>query len=123
MWRFYFVLAVACRSSQARNQTHTTAVTQAAAMTRLEPYSPLCQDVKVPSISLFFLATLQRMEFLGQRLDLSPSCDLCCGLGNAVSLTHCVGLGIEPVSLCCRNATDPIVPQQGIPESFDVYLL
>ena len=26
-------------------------------------------------------------------------------------LTHCAGLGIEPVSWCCRDAPDPIVPQ------------
>ena len=27
-------------------------------------------------------------------------------------LTHCAGLGSKPVSWCCRDASDPIVPQQ-----------
>jgi len=27
-------------------------------------------------------------------------------------LTHCTRLGIEPVSWCCRDAADPVAPQQ-----------
>ena len=30
-------------------------------------------------------------------------------------LTHCVQLGIEPVSQRCRDATNPIVPQRELP--------
>ena len=38
-----------------------------------------------------FIATLWRMEFLGQGSDLSPSWDLSCSCSNTGSLTHCVG--------------------------------
>ena len=31
-------------------------------------------------------------------------------------LTHCDGLGIEPASWHCRDAADPGVPQQVLPE-------
>ena len=57
----------------------------------------------------FFFAALRRMEFLGQESDLSRSCDLRCSGGNARSLTHCAGLGMEPVSQGSRDTTDPIV--------------
>ena len=30
-------------------------------------------------------------------------------------LTYCSGLGIEPVSWCCRDAADPVVPQRELP--------
>ena len=53
-----------------------------------------------------FLATLRRMEFLGQGSDLSYSCH------NARSLTNSAGLRSEPVPWCCRDAMDPIAPQQ-----------
>ena len=36
---------------------------------------------------------------------------------NTRSLTYCAGLGIEPVSQCCRNTTDHIVPVE-IPDYF-----
>ena len=52
------------------------------------------------------------MEFPGQGSDPSHSCDLCCSCSNAGSLTHCVRLGIEPVSWCCRDMDDPIEPQR-----------
>ena len=32
--------------------------------------------------------------------------------GNARYLTHCDGLGIEPVFQCSRDAANPVVPQQ-----------
>lgn len=31
-------------------------------------------------------------------------------------LTHCTGLGIEPVCWCCRDTSDPVVPQQDLLE-------
>ena len=54
----------------------------------------------------FFLATPWHMEFLGQGSDLSHNCDLCPNCCNAGSLTHCVRLGIEPVSQGCRDAAN-----------------
>ena len=62
--------------------------------------------------SVHFLATLWQMEFPGQGSDLSRSCNLCSTWGNARSLTHCVRPGIEPVSQCSQDATNPITPQQ-----------
>ena len=43
----------------------------------------------------------------GQGLDLSRHCD------NTRSLTHCAGPGIEPVSQCSQDTTDPVVSQGG----------
>ena len=60
---------------------------------------------------LAFLAALWHVAFLGQGSDPSISCNLCHNCGNTRFLTHCAGLGIEPVSQCSRDATDPIVPQ------------
>ena len=37
-------------------------------------------------------------------------------------LTNCTELGIEPVSWCCRDAADPIVPQQELFKSL-LYIL
>ena len=62
-----------------------------------------------------FLATPQHMEPLSQGLDLSCSCDLCHDCGNARSPAHCAELGIKPVSQRSRDAADPIVPQQELP--------
>ena len=50
----------------------------------------------------YFLAASQYMGFLGQRSDLSHSCDLYYSCINDRSLTHCAGLGIKPVFQCCR---------------------
>ena len=44
--------------------------------------------------------------------NLSCSFHLHCSCGNARSLTHCAGLEIEPSYCHCRDAADPIVPQQ-----------
>ena len=51
------------------------------------------------SAETFFpsLAVLCHMEFLGQGLNLSWSCNLHHSCSNAGSLTHCAGLGIEPL--------------------------
>ena len=59
-----------------------------------------------------FLATPWNMEFLGQGLDLTHSCNLSCSCFSAGSLTHCAGPGIEPESQSSREAADPIVPQR-----------
>ena len=58
------------------------------------------QKYEIRIISFFFLATLQHMEFPGQRSDPSHSCDLSCSCGSARSLTHAARPGIEPVSHC-----------------------
>ena len=61
----------------------------------------------LPGVFFFplFLAALQHMEFPGQGSD--PSCPC----SNARSLTHCSRLGIEPVSQCSRDTTDPFASQ------------
>ena len=59
----------------------------------------------------FFLATLWPTEFPGQGSDLSCNCDLGRSCGNTRPLTHCTGPGIKPVSQCCRDTADPLVPQ------------
>ena len=38
-----------------------------------------------------------------------------CDRGNAGALTHYGRLGIEPVSLCCRDTADSVVPQRELP--------
>ena len=58
-----------------------------------------------------FLATLQYMEFPGQVPDPSHSRDLCHRGGNPRSLTHCARLEVEPMILCCRDATNSTAPQ------------
>ena len=47
-----------------------------------------------------FLAAPQHVEFPSQGSDLGHSCNLSRRCGNARSLTHCAGPGIEPVSQC-----------------------
>ena len=58
-----------------------------------------------------FLATPWHTDFLGQGSDPSRSRELRRSCGNTGSLTHCAGLGIEPVSQCFQDAADPVVPQ------------
>ena len=56
------------------------------------------------SLSFSFLASLQHMEFLGQRSALSDSWDLSCCSSNAGSfLTQCVYLEIKPASWCSQS--------------------
>ena len=57
------------------------------------------------------------MEFLGQGLYLRHSCDLSRSHGNAGSLSHCAGLGIEPVPQCSLDATDSVAPQWALQRS------
>ena len=52
------------------------------------------------------------MEFPGQGSDLSCSQDFSRNYGNAGSLTHCAGPGIQPATQNSQNATDPIESQQ-----------
>ena len=42
----------------------------------------------------------------------SKLCNLCHRGGNTGSLTNCTGPGIEPTSQHCRDAADPVEPQQ-----------
>ena len=58
-------------------------------------------------------------KFLGQGSDPSHSCDLCHSSDNP--LTHCAGPGIEPVSWCSRDASDPVAPQWELPIWFLLY--
>lgn len=50
------------------------------------------------------------MEFWGQGLDPSHSCDLSHSYGNARSLTYFAGPGINPISQHSQDTTDFIVP-------------
>ena len=52
----------------------------------------------------------------GQGSDPSYSCNLSHSCGNAGSLTHCAGLGMEPASQCTQDATNPVGPQRELPE-------
>ena len=58
-----------------------------------------------------FLAALWHMKVSGQGSDPSHNCNLCHSCNSTESLTHCAGAGIEPAFWCCRDTTDPIVPQ------------
>ena len=73
------------------------------------------------AIRLFFsiLATPQHMEFPGQGSHLSCSWTLSCSWGNAGSLTHYAGPGIEPASQCSRDTTNPIGPQWELWDTID----
>ena len=61
-----------------------------------------------------FLATSWHMEFPGQGSDPSHSCNLRHSCGNTGSLTHCAEPRIKPVYWHCRDASDPVVVQQGL---------
>lgn len=63
----------------------------------------LCFDISFFS----FLAAPQYVEFLGQGLDPSGSCDLCCSCGNSGSFNPLCHPGIEPAAWCWREAADP----------------
>ena len=54
----------------------------------------------------------QHMELPVQESDPSHSRELSCSYDNAISLTHCAQLGIEPASQCSKDAANPVVPQQ-----------
>ena len=68
--------------------------------------SPLAATSKINFFFFSFLATLQPMQIPGQ------GSDLCHGCGNARSLTHGAGPGIEPASQHSRDAADAIATQQ-----------
>ena len=96
----------------------------------LKPRSQVCFSISIthsqtpppthnphqPSLYLpFFSAAPWQTEFPGQGSDPSYSCDLYCSCGNARSLTHYAGLGMEPVSQCSQEAADPICATVGTP--------
>ena len=56
----------------------------------------------------FFGLPAWHMGFPSQGSDLSHKCDRSRSCGNAGSLTHCAGLGIEPVSQHSRGPTIPL---------------
>ena len=75
--------------------------------------SPASQTVPFLKFFSFSAAPWHRhMEFSGQGSDLSCSCNLPHSCSNAESLTHCVEPGIKPLSQCCRDAANFIVPEQ-----------
>ena len=51
------------------------------------------------------------MDLPGQRSDPSCSCNLSWSCGNAGCLTCCARPGMEPVSECSQEATNPVAPQ------------
>lgn len=57
-----------------------------------------------------FLAAPQHMEFPGQGWDSSCGCNLSYSCGNAGSLTHRAGPGIQPECQPSQDATDPTAP-------------
>ena len=72
--------------------------------------------------TIFFsslLAAPWHMELQGQRSDPSHTCGLCHSCSNSRSLAHYARLGIKHVSQCCRNAANPVVPQQ---ELWNIFL-
>ena len=50
------------------------------------------------------------------------NCKLSCTCGSARSLTHCAGLGTEPVSQHSQDTADPTVPQQELLKLFLMYV-
>lgn len=62
-------------------------------------------------IPCFCPPTRRHMEFLGQGSDLGHSHNLSCSCGNGGSLTHCAGLGSEPVSQRSQNTLHAVAPQ------------
>ena len=55
------------------------------------------------------------MEFLSQGSDLATVATYAAAVAMLDSLTPCAGLGIKPVSWCCRDAAKPTEPQQELP--------
>ena len=62
----------------------------------------------------FFPPLFWHFEFPGQRSDSSHIWDPCCSFGRD-SLNRGAGLGMEPTSWRCRDTTNPILPQQELP--------
>ena len=62
-------------------------------------------------LCFLFLAPPQHREVPDQGSDLSHSCNLSHSCGNAGSLTHYAGPGIESASHHCGDTTDLIVPR------------
>ena len=92
---------------QARDWTHVSTVTQAAAVR----FWTCCTTVGTPCAFLFFfLAAQWHREFPGQGSDLSCSYELNHSWDNTRSLTHCARLGIKLAFQCSSDAADPVVP-------------
>ena len=61
-----------------------------------------------------FLAVLQHKAFPGQGSDPTYAA----AAAAPYPLTHCVRQGIEPASWRCRDAADPVAPEQEVLKSF-----
>ena len=81
-------------------------------MLDLNPLHHTETPINVLFLYLFFFGHLKHMEFSVQGSDPSRSCKLSHSCGSAGSLTHCVGLGIKPVSQHSQGTADPIAPKQ-----------
>ena len=62
----------------------------------------------------FFWSPCSILELLGQGSNQSHSRELSHNCDNARSLTHCAGLGIEPISQCSQDVANPAAPQQDL---------
>ena len=120
-WKFPFycffhvrfsAMPAACGSSQARDGTCSTEVTQVLAVATPDPWPTAAQGhTFFHSLSVFspFWLLHGTWKFLGQGPDLSCSCDL-----PKEVLTPCARPGTEPASWHCRDAANPTAPQQDL---------
>ena len=58
-----------------------------------------------------FLAARRHVEFPSQGSDLSHNYSYATAAAMPDPLTHCAGLGIEPVFWRCRDTTNPVLPR------------
>ena len=70
---FFFILAVpaACRSFQARDQTHATAATQATAMTTLDPLTATLSRNSWNHLTVLITHLMRQMSLLGRSLKVT----------------------------------------------------
>ena len=62
-----------------------------------------CHNMPFIYFIFLFLVTPRHMEFLGQGVNPSLSCNLCHSGSNAGSLTHCAGLGLNHVPVAAET--------------------
>lgn len=61
---------------------------------------------------LLFGAPHGKWKFPGQGSDLSYILTYITAVATPDPLTQCAGLWMEPASQCCRDSTNPVVPQR-----------
>ena len=94
---------------------------------QLAKFRPVLQ-MHLPSWMTFFFGCSRAYGVPRPEIRyLSHSCDLYHSYRNNGSLTHCAGLGIKPAPQHSKNTTDPIAPQQELPEwllnvLFDIHI-